>query len=115
MPSEGRFTKVSDLPPMIARRFTSGVFDVVEKLDSITSEKGFTLVQIALAWVQGRPGVTSPIIGPRTMEQLEDNLGALDVVFSDKELAQIDEVVPPESMISLFYEADFGPHLLRCP
>ena len=57
--------------------------------------------------------MTSPIIGPRTMEQLEDNLGAVDVSFSDEDLAAIDEIVPPGQMVSPFYEADFGPHQYR--
>jgi len=113
MPKEGRFTDVSALPRGIARRFTDGVFELVDQLDPIAAEKGCTLAQLALTWVLGRPGVTSPIIGPRTMEQFEDNLGALGVVLSDEDLSQIDELVPPGSMVSPFYEADFGPHLHR--
>lgn len=113
MPEEGRYADVDSLPLMQARRLTAGVFDVVDKMDPIAEEKGCTLAQLALAWVLGRPGVSSPIIGPRTMEQLEDNVGALDVVFTDAELAQIDEIVPPGSMVSMFYESDFGPHKYR--
>jgi aryl-alcohol dehydrogenase-like predicted oxidoreductase len=115
MPEVGRYANVSDLAPTIARRFTPKVFRVVEKLDPIAAEKRCTLAQLSLAWVLGRPGVTSPIIGPRTMEQFEDNLGALEVDLSDAELSQIDGVVPPQTMVSPFYEADFGPHLHRCP
>jgi hypothetical protein len=44
---------------------------------------------------------------------LEDNLGALDVTFTDEDLATIDELVPPGSIFSPFYEADFGPHEYR--
>ncbi len=114
MPETGRFADVSALPPEIARRLTPGLFDLVDKLDPIAAEKGCTLAQLALAWVVGRRGVTSPIIGPRTMEQFEENLSALEVVLTDEDLAQIDELVPPGSMISPFYEADFGPHVHRC-
>ncbi len=114
MPKTGRFADVSALPPEIARRLTPGLFDLVDKLDPIAAEKGCTLAQLALAWVVGRRGVTSPIIGPRTMEQFEENLSALEVVLTDEDLAQIDELVPPGSMISPFYEADFGPHVHRC-
>ena len=114
MPETGRFADVSALPPEIARRLTPGVFDLVDKLDPIAAEKGCTVSQLALAWVLGRPGVTSPIIGPRSMEQFEENLGALEVVLTDEDLAQIDELVPPGTMISPFYEADFGPHFHRC-
>ena len=90
------------------------MFRVVEKLDPIAAEKRCTLAQLSLAWVLGRPGVTSLIIGPRTMEQFEDNLGALKVELSDAGLAQIDDAVPPETMVSPFYYADFGPHLHMC-
>ena len=71
------------------------------------------MAQLALAWVVQQPGVTSPIIGPRTMEQLEDNLGALEVSLTDEDLETIDELVPPGRGVSAFYEADFGPHLYR--
>jgi aryl-alcohol dehydrogenase-like predicted oxidoreductase len=60
-----------------------------------------------------RPGITSPIIGPRTMDQLEDNLGALRVELTDGHLASLDEVAPPGRCIAEFYEADFGPDQYR--
>ncbi len=50
---------------------------------------------MALAWVQGRPGVTSTIIGARTLEQLDDNLGALDVKLTPEQVAALDEVSKP--------------------
>jgi aryl-alcohol dehydrogenase-like predicted oxidoreductase len=57
--------------------------------------------------------VTSPIIGPRTMAQLEDNLGAVDVSFSEEDLAGSTRLVPPGQMVSPFYQADWGPHQYR--
>ena len=75
--------------------------------------KQSTMSQLALAWCVQQPGVTSPIIGPRTMEQLEDNLGALNVKITDEDRAAIDQLVPPGRMVSPFYEADFGPHQYR--
>ena len=89
------------------------IFDVLDQLQPIAAEKGCTLAQLALAWVAQRPGVTSPIIGPRTMEQLEDNLGALKVTFTDDDRATIDSIVPPGRMVSPFYDADFGPSQYR--
>src|SRR3712207_7050478 len=53
------------------------------------SEKGCTLSQLALAWCVQQPGVTSPIIGPRTMEQLEDNLAALTVTITDRKSTRL--------------------------
>jgi diketogulonate reductase-like aldo/keto reductase len=50
---------------------------------------------VALAWVSGRPGVASTIIGARTLQQLEQNLGALDVKLAPEHLAALDEVSRP--------------------
>jgi aryl-alcohol dehydrogenase-like predicted oxidoreductase len=49
---------------------------------------------VALAWLLHNPIVTAPIIGPRTMEQFEGNLGALDIELSDETLTKIDEIWP---------------------
>ena len=72
--------------------------------------------QLALAWCAGQPGITSPIIGPRTLEHLQDNLGAVEVALTDEDRARIDELVPPAGMVSRYYDgidADFGPHPFR--
>jgi len=95
------------------RLFTDQVFDVTEALEPMAEEKGCTLSQLSLAWVAAQPGVTSPIIGPRTLDQLRDNLGAQEISFTDQELARIDEIIPPGRAVSWFYEADFGPHQYR--
>jgi aryl-alcohol dehydrogenase-like predicted oxidoreductase len=58
--------------------------------DEIEQEPGVT----ALAWLLSRPAVVAPVIGPRTMEQFEGSLRALDVVLEDKTLAQLDEIFP---------------------
>ncbi|MEZ4609727.1 MAG: aldo/keto reductase [Caldilineaceae bacterium] len=110
---EGKRYSSGDLNAMQARRKNDAIWDVIESLTAMADAKGITLAQLALAWVAQQPGVTSPIIGPRTMEHLEDNLGALDVTFTADELATIDEIVPPGRMVSPFYEADFGPHQFR--
>ncbi|GIV96733.1 MAG: aldo/keto reductase [Herpetosiphonaceae bacterium] len=111
-PADSRFANIQS-NPILQRRMTERVYDVVEGLQPLAEEKGCTLSQLALAWCLRQPGVTSPIIGPRTMEQLEDNLRALDIAMSDEDRACIDEIIPPGRMISPFYEADFGPHPYR--
>ena len=60
-----------------------------------------------------RDGITSPILGPRTMEQFEDNLKAMDVKITDEDRKKIDEISPPGGMIVPFYEANFGPQPQR--
>ena len=111
-PADSRFASIED-KPWLQRRWHEGVFDVLEGLEPLVQAKGCTLAQFALAWCVQQPGVTSPIIGPRTMEQLEDNLGALDVVITEADRAKIDELVPPGRMVSPFYDAEFGPHPYR--
>jgi aryl-alcohol dehydrogenase-like predicted oxidoreductase len=111
-PPNSRFSN-ADQNPRQAARMTDAVYDVNDVLRELASQKDLSVAQVALAWVAQQPGVTSPIIGPRTMEQLDDNLGASDVSLSPEELAKIDEVVSPGSTVSPFYEADFGPSLYR--
>jgi len=111
-PADSRYADMATNPNR-GRRMTEGVFDVVDGLKPLVEAKGCTMSQLTLAWCVQQPGVTSPIIGPRTMAQLKDNLAALDVVISDEDRAAIDELVPPGRMVSPFYEADFGPHQYR--
>ena len=93
--------------------FSDAAFNVLDVVLAIAAEKGCTPSQFALAWCAQQPGITSPIVGVRTMEQLEDNLGAIDVQVTDEERERIDEVAPPGGVITRYYRADFGPHLFR--
>jgi aryl-alcohol dehydrogenase-like predicted oxidoreductase len=68
---------------------------IVEELIPLAEAKGISLARFANGWALRHPAVTSVIIGPRTMEQLEDSLGAVDVQISDEEAATIDRLVPP--------------------
>lgn len=69
--------------------------DLVEQLIPMAEEVGATLAQYALAWTLTNPTVTAPIVGPRIMEQLQDNLGALDLKIPAEHLNRIDGLVPP--------------------
>ncbi len=77
--------------------------EIAETLVQVAESLGKTPSQIALAWNQQQPGVTSPIFGARTLEQLEDNLGASDVVLDDEARKRLDEV----SRLELVYPYDF--------
>jgi aryl-alcohol dehydrogenase-like predicted oxidoreductase len=93
--------------------FTDAAFGVLEVVRALAREQGATPGQVALAWVAQQPGVTSPIIGPRTLAQLEDCLGAVHVQLTAEDRARLDEVAPPGRAIVPYYEADFGPHRFR--
>jgi aryl-alcohol dehydrogenase-like predicted oxidoreductase len=96
-----------------ASRFVDTIYDVIEPLTRLALEKGVPLSQLALAWVVQQPGITSPIIGPRTLEHLEDALKALEITFSADDLRSIDEIIPPGTHVSPFYEAQHGASLHR--
>jgi aryl-alcohol dehydrogenase-like predicted oxidoreductase len=70
-------------------------FDILDVLERIAKELGTTVPRVALAWVQGRPGVASTIIGARTMEQLEENVGALGVKLSPEQVDALDKASTP--------------------
>jgi aryl-alcohol dehydrogenase-like predicted oxidoreductase len=69
--------------------------DAAEQLAQLADEAGMSLIELALAFVLSHPAVTAPIIGPRTMEHLESQLPAADVVLDAALLDRIDEIVPP--------------------
>src|SRR5579859_4303879 len=69
--------------------------EAADALARLADEAEMTLIEMAIAFVIRHPAITAAIIGPRTMEQLESQLTAADVVLSDDVLDRIDEIVPP--------------------
>jgi len=84
MPEQGRYGADS-------RHMNERTFTIVDQLVRIGEEVGASPAQVALAWVQSRPGVDSTIIGARRMSQLQDNLGAIDVALRDEHARALDE------------------------
>ncbi len=74
----------------VSRHINERNWQLLEVLDAVAAQAGATLSQVALAWLLAQPAVTSPIIGPRTLEQLEDNLGSLQVRLTGDQLEQLD-------------------------
>src|SRR5262249_29087921 len=70
-------------------------FEVAQALRPLAEARGKSLTQWALAWVLANPIITSAIVGPRTLEQLEDNLGALGWTLTPDEEAAVDRLAPP--------------------
>jgi aryl-alcohol dehydrogenase-like predicted oxidoreductase len=79
------------------------VYGIVEELEKIARQQETTVARAALAWVHQRPGVSSIIIGARTLKQLDDNLGAADVKLAPQQVAKLDELSKP----TLNFPADF--------
>ncbi|HVR05731.1 MAG TPA: aldo/keto reductase [Solirubrobacteraceae bacterium] len=74
--------------------------EAADALARLAEEAGISLIHLALAFVIRHPAVTAAIIGPRTMEQLESQLGAVDVQLEDALLDRIDEIVPPGTTLN---------------
>jgi aryl-alcohol dehydrogenase-like predicted oxidoreductase len=109
----GRWRKDADTPTptsparqRLVERFDMSLpanqrkLEATEALAQLADEAGLTLIQLAIAFVANHPAVTAPIIGPRTMEHLESQLAAADVVLDDALLDRIDEIVPPGTNIN---------------
>jgi aryl-alcohol dehydrogenase-like predicted oxidoreductase len=80
----------------VSRAFTEESFRVVDVLLDVAKKAGTTPARAALAWVQSQPGVASTIIGARTVEQLADNLGGLDVHLAPEHIKALEEVSRPK-------------------
>ncbi|RKX34433.1 MAG: aldo/keto reductase [Verrucomicrobia bacterium] len=69
-------------------------FTALEKLEPLAGKLDLPLARLALAWVLRNPDITSVICGPRTMEQLDDNLASLEVRLDDETMSAVDEIIP---------------------
>lgn len=87
----------------IARNANERTFAVLDTLIDVARKRNTTPARAALAWVCARPGVSSPIIGARTLEQLDDNLAALELRLTDEDIATLDAASKPK----LNFPADF--------
>jgi aryl-alcohol dehydrogenase (NADP+) len=77
------------------RRGVDGTWDVIDAVQDIAKARGVSMAEVALAWVTGRPGVTSTILGARTAGQLEVNLRAAGLRLSTGELVALDVASDP--------------------
>jgi aryl-alcohol dehydrogenase-like predicted oxidoreductase len=102
----GRYRKDTDVPQSnraqrMPQRYDLSVpgnqqkREAADAFGKLADEAGMPLIHLALAFVLQHPAVTSPIIGPRTMEHLESQIGAADVKLTSDILDRIDEIVPP--------------------
>jgi aryl-alcohol dehydrogenase-like predicted oxidoreductase len=73
------------------RRSNARTWDIIEAVQRIAEARGVSMAEVALAWVTDRPGVTSTILGARTLDQLETNLRAADLHLSAEEYAALDQ------------------------
>lgn len=100
-PADGRLTAGLGVQETgnVETHHQAQVFDLIDLLIELAAHKGCTVSELALAWCMHQPGVTAPIIGPRTSEQLQDNLDACSVTITDDDCRQIDSIIPPGQML----------------
>jgi aryl-alcohol dehydrogenase-like predicted oxidoreductase len=90
-------------PPI---RDTEQLYDIVDALVEIAADRDVSAAQIALAWLLGRPGVSTIVIGVRTSEQLADNVAAAELKLTADELARLDNVSRPPLIYPHWHQAD---------
>lgn len=88
-----------------AERVTAKAVDVGNQFVRLAEKFGYSAAQLATLWVKEQPGITAPIIGPRTMAQLEHFLPVAEMKLSDELRAVCDELVPPGSAVANFHNS----------
>lgn len=96
-----------ELGAFVGRHLNERTFTLLDAMAAIAKAQDTSVARVALAWVGGRPGVASTIIGARRLDQLEDNLGALDLRLTPDQATQLDELTAPtlgfpQSMQAMF-------------
>ena len=103
--STGPFPKNSRFKE-IGGRCNDEAIGRAEALNPLAAEKGVSLAEYCLAWVLRQSGITSPITGPRTVDQLQSSLKALDIDFADEDYKRINEIAPQGSHVSNYWEGN---------
>ncbi len=105
LPEDSRLAR-SGRDSMFGQRVTRRGVEVARELAPIAQERGLTISQLALLWCKDQPAITSPIIGPRTMDQLTDALGVLEHHLDDETRARLDALNPPGNAVSDFHNSN---------
>jgi aryl-alcohol dehydrogenase-like predicted oxidoreductase len=108
----GRYKDSGSLPPdsravlrggIYAERISSNAISVGLQFVELAEQMGYSPAQMALLWVRDQPGITAPLIGPRTMEQLEHFLPVLEMTSTAVMMKACDELVKPGSSVANFH------------
>ncbi len=87
-------------------RVTERGVNAAQKVGELAHERGLTPSQFALLWCKDQPGITAPILGPRTMVHLDDALGIADKKLDDADRALLDELVHPGTAVADFHNSN---------
>jgi aryl-alcohol dehydrogenase-like predicted oxidoreductase len=98
-------SRAARLGSFYAERLNRRGLEIGSRLVDMAAERGLTPAQLAMLWVKDQPGVTAPIIGPRTMNHLVQMLPLLEMTLPDEDRTQFDELNPPGSAASDFHNS----------
>jgi 1-deoxyxylulose-5-phosphate synthase len=111
----GRYSASEEIPEgsratrmgaMFVDRITKGAKKVAVELAKMAQERGLTSSQLALLWLKDQPAVTSPIIGPRTLAQLQEALGIIDMKLNESDRPLFDALVHPGNAVADFFNSN---------
>ena len=112
----GRYDRVDRTPPgsrkenwnnqAMDERVTRRGIAVGRKLSQMAAERGLTAAQLALLWTKDQPGVTAPILGPRTLQHLEDALQVMDMTLNEADRPAFDALVHPGNAVADFHNSN---------
>jgi aryl-alcohol dehydrogenase-like predicted oxidoreductase len=88
------------------QRVTPKALAAAKKLAELAAAQGLTSSQLALLWVKDQPGITAPIVGPRTLDQLKEHLGVLERSLTSEDSQALDQVVAPGNAVSDFHNSN---------
>jgi aryl-alcohol dehydrogenase-like predicted oxidoreductase len=89
---------------------TEKQYDIIDAVQKVAAELNTDVPTVALAWVQNRPGVSSTVIGARTMDHLESNLKALEIKLSPEQITTLDAVSKPVLNFPAEFNANLSPN-----
>jgi aryl-alcohol dehydrogenase-like predicted oxidoreductase len=110
----GRYADAEDYPSgsraslrggIYAERVTARGIEVGNQFVALAKERGISPAQLAVLWAKDQPGITAPLIGPRTLEQLEQFLPVMDMELDEEIRLACDELVPPGSVVANFHNS----------
>ncbi len=99
-------SRASRASGMFQARVTRKGIAVAIKVKAMAEERGMTAAQLATLWCKDQPGITAPIIGPRTMGHLEDAIGVLEKTLTDEDRILFDALVHPGNAVSDFHNSN---------
>lgn len=104
-PSGSRLER-SGLESVFGQRVTRRAVDVAREVQALAAERGITASQLALLWCKDQPAITAPIVGPRTIEQLQDALAIIDRNLDDAARQRLDALNGPGNAVSDFHNSN---------